>query len=231
MKHHIPAVLAGAALFLVISCAGVDPETRYPNMVANVDPISAGAIEAAFDRMFSSALRVAEVEVIFYPRLNSVALQFRHELLRYRQFWDEAARRQFLASLESYKADFAARNLDTRFRRTRSAYGKAKGYLEWETFRITTTRIAYPTIEVGYRFKGESPFFTTLMRSAREVEVSGGNPNSESKEIIMYFTRTQADELVRLFDQAYLLGLLGNRGSARSEESPVFDEYHEPVSD
>ena len=219
-------VLAGAAFFLVLSCAAVDPAKRYPNMVANVDPISAGTIEASFDRTFSAALNVAEVEAIFYPRLNSVALQFKHELVTYRQFWDAAARLQFAQSLERYKTDYAARSLVDRYTRTRAIYGSIRGHLEWQTFSISTIRVGYPTIEIGYCFRNDSPFFTTLMRSAKEVETTGGD-NVESQQISMYFTRAQADELVRFFDQSYLMGLIREQESTETEALPTVDDYYE----
>ena len=227
MKHYVPAALAGAAVVLVLSCTSVDPAKKYPNMVANVDPISAGTIEAEFDRFFSTKLNKNTVEAIFYPRLNAVALEFRYEMIRYRQFWDEDTRKQFADALERYKTDYAARNLTTKYRKSRSIYGRIKGRVEWETFKLTKTRVGYPVIELGYRFKENSPFFATLMRSAKEENPPPGESSSESPQVTMYFTRAQADELVKLFDQAYLMGLLGGTDNSQSEQPLIVDEYRE----
>jgi len=228
MKRLLPPALAGIAVFLALSCGSVDPASKYPNMVANADPVSAGTFEAEFERLFSARLNKAEVEAIFYPRLNAVALEFRYELIRYRQFWDEAARNQFAQALERYKTDYEARTLVDRYGRTRAAYGKLKGRCEWETFRrLGKTRVSYPSIELGYRFREKAPFFATLMRSAREANPDSGTGAESSAQINMYFTRAQADELVRLFDQAYLMGLLAGPASAQGDGAPELDDYRE----
>jgi hypothetical protein len=227
--NRFPAViLICLAVFFAFSCTAVDPARRYPNMVANADPVSAGSVEIVFDRLFSSKLNKAEVEVIFHPRLNSVALDFRYEMISYRQFWDLPARLQFAAALERYKEDYEARKLETQYRKTKAAYGRTRGRLEWETFKFSKTYIAQPVIELGYRFKQGSPFFTTLMRSTKEDAPPGDNSDMESRQINMYFTRAQADELVKLFDQEYLMGLLG-RTSVTPEEPAVeqADYYRE----
>jgi len=163
MKSLPCAILAGTVSFLILSCSTtVDYAKKYPYMIANADPVSAGTIEAEFNRFFSSKLDKTKIEVVFYPRLNAVVLDFRYEYVRCRQFWDEAARQQFVTALELYKADYAARNLDNKHKKTRAVYGKAKGRLEWETFKYAVTRVTYSDIELGYRFIGETPFFQPL---------------------------------------------------------------------
>jgi len=228
MKSLVSAILAGAAFFILGCTTTVDYAKKYPDMIANADPVSAGTIEAEFDRILSSKLNKTEIEVTFYPRLNAVALEFKYELTRYRQFWDKAARQQFIAALDLYKADYTERNLNNRYKKTRAIYGKVKGRTEWETFKYARTRIAYPDIELGYRFIGEMPFFTTLMRSAKEESDNGDSSQQlESQQIYMYFTRAQADDLVKRFDQSYLMGLLEEKDNPKSEEPLVVDSYRE----
>jgi len=212
------------AVFCVLSCGTVDYERKYPHMVANADPVSAGTIQVQFTRFLSSKLTRADVEVVFYPRLNAVALEFRYEFLRHRQFWDQESRQQFVRALELYKEDYAARNLIDRRRKTRAVYGKVRGTIEWEAFKYAKTRIAYPTIELGYRFMEGMPFFATFMRSAREEPEAGDtSTRGESAQISMFFTRAQADELVKLFDQDYLMGLLGRVHTPQSGEDEGID--------
>ena len=223
--------LAVTAIFVTLSCGTVDYTQKYPNMVANADPVSAGNAEIQLDRFLSSKVTKVEAEVIFYPRLNAVVLEFRYELIRHRQFWDAEGRKQFAQALELYKADYEARNLVDRYRKTRAIYGKVKGKVEWEAFKYTKTRVAYPVIEIGYRFKEGMPFFTTLMRSAKEeVDAGDSSPQEESAQISIFFTRAQADELVKLFDQDYLMGLLGGIHSSQPDEQDQeadVDPYHE----
>ena len=224
-------LLTLAAVFFSLSCGTIDYAKKYPNMVANADPVSAGTIEIQFNRFLSSKLTKVEAEVIFYPRFNAAVMEFRYELIRHRLFWDAESRKKFVQALELYKDDYAARSLVDKYRRTRAVYGKAQGRLEWEAFKYTKTRIAYPTLELGYRFRENMPFFAILVRSAKEEPSNGdSSPRGESSQISMFFTRAQADEVVKLFDQDYLMGLLGGIHSAQSgdqgEEIDV-DPYHE----
>jgi hypothetical protein len=225
----LTTVMLGNVLLLLLSCRTVDLAKKYPNMIANADPFSVGVVEAQFDRFFSSKVNKLEVQTVFHTRLNAVSLEFKYELYHFRQFWDEPARKQFTASLELYKKDFDDKKLIDKYRKTKGVYGKVKGRIEWEAFKYTKTRVSKPTIELGYRFKENTPFFTTLMRPARE-EPSEADSTSrmDSQQINMYFTRAQADELVRLFDQAYLLELL-NTGA--KTDKPEADSYEPPYSE
>jgi len=209
MKLLPVTFLTLTAIFCTLSCATVDYAKKYPLMVANADPVSAGTIEVQFGRFLSSKVAKSKVDVIFYPRLNAVALEFRYELIRHRQFWDADSRMQFARALEQYKTDFDESNLIDKYRKTKEIYGKARGKVEWEAFKYAKTRIAYPIMEIGYRFREGMPFFTTRMRAAREEpDVGDNSPRGESAQISMFFTRAQADELVKLFDQDYLMGLV-----------------------
>jgi hypothetical protein len=219
MKQFAIVIPGIAMILLFLSCQSVDLTKKHPNMIADADPVSAGTVEAQLDRFLSSKVNKVEIAVVFHPRLNAVSLEFKYELLKYRQFWDEPARKQFAASLELYKRDFEDRKLANNSRKTRDVYGKTKGRVEWEAFKYAKTRVSNPTIELGYRFKEDSAFFTTLMRSAKEVMSEGDSSSPmDSQQISMYFTRAQADELVKLFDQAHLIGLLGTK------YNPVTDE-------
>jgi hypothetical protein len=158
-----------------------------------------------------------DVEVIFHPRKNEVALEFRYETIRYWQFWDEEGRKQFIEALNRYKDDFANQELSTSYGKSRAIYGKTKGRCEWKTLSISAIYRSSPVIELGYRFKSGSPYFSTHQMRAKEE--TGKNPEgiSESVPFAMYFTRSQGDDLARLFDQAFLLELLG--GMAKQGET------------
>jgi len=224
MKLSLFKIVMFTAIFCTLSCGSYDYSRKYPNMVANHDPISAGTVEIQLNKFMTSKLTKIEAEAIFYPRYNSVALEFRYELIRYRQFWDLEGRKQFAQALELYKADYEARTLIDKYRKTRKIYGRVPAKVEWEAFKYTKTRVAYPYIELGYRFKEKMPFFTTLMQSAKEeIDVSDNSSRGSSSQISMYFTRAQADELVKLFDQEFLMGLLGLKND------PEAGPYEEPI--
>jgi hypothetical protein len=229
MKLLPIASFIGAVVVLLFSCKTVDVDLskRYPNMVANADPVPAGSVDAEFDKLLSTQLSTSTVKAVFHPRLNSVALEFKYEFISYRQFWDEPARKQFAEALEKYKVDYAERKLTNRYTKSRGAYGKTEARLEYEAFKFTKNRVSYPIIDIGYRFRAKMPFFATHMREAREVDELGGSETRESSEqVIMYFTRAQAEEVVRLFDQSYLMGLIA--GAEAPITGPVvLDTYTE----
>jgi len=236
MKHLTAIVPGIAVILLVLSCGSVDLSKKYPNMIANVDPFPIGTAEVQFDRFFSSKIRKVEVDAVFHPRLNAVSLEFRFELYKFKQFWDEPSRKQFAASLELYKKDYEERKLIDNHRKTRAVYGNVKGRVEWEIFKYTKTRVSNPKIELGYRFKEKLPYFSTLMRAAREVKPEGDTSTDvDSTPVTMYFTRAQADQLVMLFDQAFLLELLKERTSNVTEKSTDTtadkDDYNAPRDD
>jgi len=232
MNRLILYILGNAIILLVLSCESVNSYKKYPNMVADMDPFSVGTFEAQFDRFLSSKVKKTEIEAVFHPRFNYVSLEFRSELLTYRQFWDEPARRQFAAALELYKRDFQDGKLVNNNRKTKSVYGKVKGRLEWLMSRYTKTRVSNPIIEIGYQFKENNPYFTTLMRSANEVITEDDDSTAtNSQPIYMYFTRAQADVLAGIFNQARLLELIGKKNTPETdkptEDSTPKDIYHE----
>jgi len=222
-------VFFAALLPVLVSCNSSRFAVKYPDMVADADPVTAGNVEAVFERLFSSNLNKTDIEAIFYPRYNTVALSFKYQTIQYRLFWNETGRRKFAEALELYKTDYFERNLIDKYRKTRSVYGKIKGQVEWETFRFSKTHISNPELELGYRFRNKLPFFTILIRSAKE-ESDGGNNTElvENQQINIYFTRAQAEELVKIFDQSFLLGLLGPKiVPETSPEKPEYDAYLE----
>lgn len=212
---------------LCLACATVDPEKRYPHMVADEDPVPVGTIEAEFDQAFSTKVNKKEVAVFFYPRYNAVVLEYRYELIRYRQFWDAEGRRYFAEALDRYKADYAARNLTSKFSRSRRAYGTVQGMIEWETSSISLPGRAYPSMELGYRFRGESPYFSVFQRSAPNEYKQKDTGKSSSLQIFMYYTRAQAEALIKLFDQEYLMSFLNPARSSGASDTPAEDDYRE----
>ena len=176
-------------------------------MIADVDPFSIGETNASLDRAFSSNLAKTEVDVIFYPRENLVALEFNRSLgAMYRQYWDAAARERFINSLAAYNEDFTNQRLLTNYNKTNKAYGAVNGLFEWKTLKISQTYNSSPVIDVGYRFRNNAPYFTIRQRTAREESGKNSEGIKESPTFCMYFTRAQADEIAKLFDQAFLLG-------------------------
>jgi hypothetical protein len=77
-------------------------------------------------------------------------------------------------------------------------------------------------MDLGYRFKGNSPYFTVVQREAPDTLMPSGDGSRMSLQITTYFTRSAADKVAALFNQAYLLSIL---------EATLEDTAEEPVSD
>jgi hypothetical protein len=202
--------------------------------VANMDPVPAGTIEAEFARIFSSAVDKKDVAVVFCPRDNSVYLEFKYQTLTHRQYWSLENRYRFREALEKYEQDYEARTLVDRPSRTRRTYGVLTGMIQWG-YPLTLGSLiqslnsqGYPRYEMGYTFKQdnsrrESPYFTVFQRECEDVFENSDDIESRSLNIFMYYTRAQARELVKLFDQTYLLSLI--QTPVIRETAPDSDDY------
>jgi len=213
-----------AALFL--SCGTVNSGVKRTNMLADVEPFSIGTLSASFDKSFSYDVATADVEVIFYPRENEVALRFRYDSLQYWQFWDEEGRKQFVEALNRYKDDFSNQRLSTNYSKSKAIYGKTNGRCEWKTLSISGIYRSSPVIELGYRFKAGSPYYSTHQTKAKEETGLNTIGIPESQPFAMYFNRAQGEGLAQLFDQAFLLGLLGDM-TQQGKAEPGRDIYIE----
>ncbi|MDR3333973.1 MAG: hypothetical protein LBT13_03655 [Treponema sp.] len=213
----------GFAGMVLGSCAG----TKAVNtaMVADVDPLPLGSANMEFDKFFSSGLEQKPVSLVFDPRLDRVYLEFKYQTVTYRQYWDKTGREGFIAAVKRYHADYEARNLTNKPSKSRSAYGTLQSTTEWGQFRFSVSSRASPRIELGYHFKQNNPYFTVLQREAKETHWGGDNETS-SLRIILYFTRIQADELAGFFDQDYLLSFLDEQGISLASGTVASDEYN-----
>jgi hypothetical protein len=200
-----------AGVLLAVSCSHVEKAVKYPNMAADIDPYSVGEVTVSLDQAFSASLKIEQAEVLFYPRENEVALEFSNNAGQYRQFWTQEGRRFFIEALNRYKEDFANQHLITNYNKSRAAYGKAKGRFQWKTIKISATYLSLPYVELGYRFRDNAPYFTVYQISAKEQSGSNKEGIKESPHYSIYFTRAQAEELAKLFDDAFLLESLKDK--------------------
>ena len=218
-----------AIISIAISLAACS-STRTVKEQLSVDlkspSISVGTVGAQFDKFLSiGGLRKSNIAVNYFPNEDAVCLQYKSELITYYQFWDKANRDAFVSALEKYKEDYAQRNLGKSSRKTKRNYGTFEGYIIWQLSQYTVPAYGYPKIEIGYYFKDKSPYFSINQRKAEFLDELSQS-KKESLEIMIYFTRAQADSLAALFDQQYLQKLrTGNTDKASSQ--PDVDFYSE----
>jgi hypothetical protein len=208
-------------------CATTAPV--HENMIADVDPIPAGTVDAGVKRFFTSRLKNTPLTATFIPRDNTVYLQFMYETVTYRQYWDAPARQRFITAVTQYKADFDAKNLNGRSSQSRKAYGSFKSKTEWGQFKFMVNSTGYPRVELGYIFNNNSPYFIITQRSAQNIKRENDTPNG-SLFIELFFTRAMADDLVNLFNQQYLVSLLSPQ-MREQEQKATPDVYGEDVQE
>jgi len=200
-----------AAVLFCFSCSSVKSAPEPVNMIADLDPVQVGSVNASIDQTLSPNLRERTIEVFFHPRENLVGLDFNHEFSQSWQYWDEGARQSFIESVLRYNEDLSNNKLINDYGKTRKIYGTVKGRAEWVSLSMFTFSEKYrasPVIELGYRFRGNKPYFSTCQRTAKEE--SGVNKDiKESWQFNLYFTSEQCKELAKIFDQAFLLESIG----------------------
>jgi hypothetical protein len=205
------------AVFLLISlvlsaCYTIPDSKKYPNMVANVDPIPTGTIQVQIDRPFMNGLQKRDIETVFEPRENAVYLQFTYQTVFYRQYWSQDARTAFVEAVKLYKQDFNDRVLIKRGKSR--AYGKVRGKAVFSSLQVSISErsTSEPQIDLGYVFKRNNPYFQVLMLKAKANVSTNDKSSLSSLRIPFYFTIAQAEELAAIFDQGQLMGLLGEKG-------------------
>ena len=208
MNLHRLIILCSAIL-LSVSCTSTDTASKYPAMLADIEPFSLGAVSASLDRSFSSKERDTDVEVFLHPRQNEVELNFTNGISYFRQFWNQEARECFIRAHEKYKEDFAGGQLINKQYKTRAVYGKAKGRFLWKTMAVSPVYRASPGFEFGYRFRNGEPFLTVYQKAADEENKTSSEGIKQSPQYYLYFTPAQSEDLVRYFDQAFLLWAVG----------------------
>jgi hypothetical protein len=225
----------GPLLVLTLSLLACNTNPRISEEgIANLDPITAGSVEAEFPKSFSSTIEKKKVDVIFEPRTNMVYLEFKYQTVTYRQYWNQENRARFREALEKYKADYEAKKLVDKPYRTRRAYGNLKGLVHWGypfNINVTILRLSsmgYPNYEIGYLFKRDSdrretPYFTIFQRETDDVLKDNNARESRSTNIFVYYTRAQAEDLANIFDQQYLLSL--TRTIPAGDLTPDVDTY------
>jgi hypothetical protein len=215
-------------VFTLLFSACATTTALREDMIADLDPLPAGTIQAGVIQLFPTRVGPIPVPVTFEPRTNRVYLQFPYQTVTYRQYWDASSRAAFIAALSQYQGDYDRRELPQQsLVRTRKAYGSFSAMTEWGQFAFMINARSYPAIELGYAFQNDSPYFIVTQKEAPNVNAATDVQNN-SLRITLYFTRAMAEELAALFDQEHLLSLLPEerQGAEAAPSSQIIpDEY------
>ena len=173
--------------------------------------IQVGSFSGQFEKVLGiGGLRKDDIAVDYYPTEDAVCLQYKNEYVTYHQFWNRSGREAFISALEKYKEDYSQRKFGKSSRKTKQNYGTINGYLYWQLFQYSKLASGSPTIDIGYYFNNKTPYFTINQREAYYLDPISREDNKKSAEILIYFTRAQADSIAAVFDQQFLRGLSAN---------------------
>jgi hypothetical protein len=209
-----------AVLFLALSltvCSSTKIKEEPFIVDFDLPKIPAGVLEAHFDGFFNiGSLRKADVTIDYVPAEDAVCLQYRIDFMTYYQYWSREGRADYLRALEQYKEDYTLRNLSPKgSRKTKRQYGRVEAYLIWQAASYTVRAKANTWVELGYDIKNVSnnraSFFTLYQKEAVFEREMAGNELRSTKNMPIYLTRAQADELAAFFDQDFLRGLAGGK--------------------
>ncbi|MDR3337307.1 MAG: hypothetical protein LBT16_08900, partial [Treponema sp.] len=177
-------------------------------MYADIDPIQVGTVKIGLISSFGIEIKQSEVPVIFNPRTGYAYLDFFQDLTTYHQYWDGPGRQALINAIERYKTDYEARNLNLGRAKARRVYGTIEGFADWGNIKSMLNNRGYPKINLGYTFHKDSPYFTITQQETKNTKVPDGANAGSSGYVVIYFTRSMAEDLAALFNQDYLMSQL-----------------------
>jgi hypothetical protein len=206
MKTH--KIITVIILTLTLNSCNTTPREKIWRFYVNINSqqLPIGEVEFQIDRPFPlGGIKKVTAEVSYFPHEDAVCINYKTAFFTYHQFWSSSGRTAFINSLDIYIKDYTDKNLNPSDRKSKNIYGTIEGYVYWQQFSFTKQFNANMDIELGYYFREGSPFFSITQLEAffTSPTLDPAN-NSNSPEIPIFFTRSQADELAALFDQDFL---------------------------
>ena len=171
----------------------------------NSRQVPLGNIEMQRDKRFSSTALVKEAaDVIYFPEEDAVCIKYKSDFFNYHLFLDRTGRLLFLNALEKYMAAYEIRDLPNNNKKTGNIYGSAECYLTWQEFKFTKRFSGNMNIEAGYRFNKGLPYFLIIQNQSEFIDTTNKSNNTASQQILIHFTRAQAQELAAFFNEEAL---------------------------
>lgn len=199
MKKQITLFITVLSVFLVVSCKSAPQDLS--NMVANIDPFDLGSCPVGINGMLFGNLETKDAVLNFAPRANIVVVNFSAQGGQYALSLKPETRTAIADAITRYYADFDQRSLQKKGRERKSIYGTAPSAISWGAASFLPTNAkALPVLQLGYTFIDESPYFTITMPASKNIMMTSDSDYvaKESIEIILYFTRAQAERFSSL---------------------------------
>ncbi len=142
----------------------------------------------------TAGIRQRYRQMIFTPNTEMAGIQVKYQAAMFNILFNEVVRGQIGGALSRYLEDYDnKRLLRKKNSKTRKIYGKGKCYIEWGTLKSMMNNYANTTVQLGYEFKRNSPYFCLIIKGAdNEQKNMGSYIMEESTEVQLYFTRAKA---------------------------------------
>jgi len=221
MKNMVMVIIA----LFICSCSSTPPVGEPFSVDIRSSRLEAGSIEAYLDKLFSSRdVKKTTFTVYYYPAEDVVCLRFKVNFYTCSQFWNRAGRDAFVGAFERYQEEYEQQKLIRDNRKIMNIYGMTQGFFTWRLTTITTEAQGQPLIKLGYQFKGDGVFFTTTQMKSLYQDPLLRSRNQTSPVTKIYYSRSQAENLIALFKQEYLQSLVLQNRTGGSNNSDV-DRY------
>jgi hypothetical protein len=206
MKLRLGVLFLSLATGLFVSCASSGTAAKKADeRLANLEPFEIGSMTLGQIKMFSDDVEQKKLDIRLYPRTGQLCLEFFSLPNKQRLYLDRSAREILSAAFLAYKDDFSAKKLLRGTQKSSSAYGKNTIFYQWGV--LTYNGESAPAVSLGYRFSGDSPYFTIVIPPTKnKLYATGDSAVKESAENVVYLTTGQIDELLPYLSQENLEG-------------------------
>lgn len=166
---------------------------------------------------------------IVNPKNGDAGVKTRFQASNYAVLFNDQMRHKLFGAVDQYLKDFEAKKLKRKDKKSYCVYGRGKIYINYGTLAMMMAAEGEPDCQIGYKFKGKSPYFAITVRSAPNIDPHKGyNDVKDSTEFILYFTKAQAQTMCSLItDDIVQAALESELEDAEPDEVYEGDEYTE----
>jgi hypothetical protein len=149
------------------------------------------------------------LSLIYDAKTNMAGIQFRSNLGGYNLLMNDAARHALADSVKEYLSDFDNQKLSRKRKASYKIYGQSPCRMEWGLLAQTASNYAETDVQMGYMFKGKSPYFTlTVWETKNRVRQVTTSNDEDLQTTYVFMTKEQAEQLCsKLSDEAVAAAL------------------------
>ena len=149
------------------------------------------------------------VSLVYDGKTNMAGVQFRSNLGGYNLLMNDATRHALADSVKEYLSDFDSQKLSKKKRASYKMYGQYPCRMEWGLLAQTASNYAETDVQMGYMFKGKSPYFTlTVWETKNRVRQVTTSNDEDLQTTYVFMTKEQAEQLCsKLSDEAVAAAL------------------------